>query len=191
MINYICNICGMIINDKNYEFNKEAFLYGNSIENIKYCPFCGADNTYIKEINKGEEEKVNLTAEELDEATSTILDHAMKLEVFNGDFYKKASILAKNERIKMMFEALSNIEFMHARIHKALGGFKELPTLREMDYSKYGEDSILMNLANKREKHAVEYYSKYSQDVCSPKIMEIFNVLSDVEKDHIHLTLEK
>ncbi|WP_156939789.1 ferritin family protein [Clostridium lundense] len=181
----------MIINDKNYEFNKEAFLYSNSLDNIRHCPFCGADSIYIKEISKGEENRVNLTIEELDEVTSVILDHAMKLEVFNGDFYKKASKLAKNEEIKKMFEALSNIEFMHAKIHKTLGGFKELPILKKMDYSKYEEDSILMDLANKREKHAVQYYNKYSQDVCSSKITEIFNILSDVEEDHIHLTLKK
>lgn len=191
MTNYICNICGMIINDNNYEFNREAFLYKNSIDNIKYCPFCGVNSTYINKIDQGEGKRINLAVDELDEATSSILDHAMKLEVFNGDFYKKASKLAKEDRIKKMFEALSNIEFMHARVHKAIGGFKELPTLREMDYSKYEDDLILMDLANKREKHAVEYYNKYFDDVCSTKIKEVFNALADVEKEHIDLTLEK
>lgn len=181
----------MIINDKNFDFNKEVLPYENSIDNIKYCPFCGADSTFIKKVHQGEGAGIKLTAEKMDNATAVIIDHAMKLEVFNGDFYKKASKLAKNDEIKIMFQCLSNIEYMHARIHKSIGGFKELPVLREMDYCKYGEDAMLMDLANKREKHAVEYYDRYAKEVCSQKIKEIFNALSRVEKGHMDLTLKK
>lgn len=87
-----------------------------------------------------------------------------------------------------MFKSLAKIEFNYARIHKSLGGFKELPILREMDYKKYDEENLI-KLANKREKHAVEYYNKYSEEVSSSRLKEIFNALSKVEKEHINLTI--
>ena len=56
----------------------------------------------------------------------------MKLEVFNGDFfYRQASLLARDINLKEMFKALSNIEYMHARIHKSLIGIEKLPNLEK------------------------------------------------------------
>lgn len=57
-----------------------------------------------------------------------------------------------------------------------------------MDYSKYNNDTILVEMANKREIHAVEYYKKYYSDLCSDRIREVFDALSLVEKEHIELT---
>lgn len=181
----ICVVCGMEINDKNYDFNKEGFITSNHIDNIDTCPFCGANKEYLvqggKAIEFGDSGK-------LDSTTLKIIDHAVKLEIFNGDFYKKASKIAKDEKVKKVFEALSRIEYMHARIHKKIGGFTEDPVLREMDYSKYNSDEILLEMACKREKHAVEYYEKYSSVVEDKNIKNIFKALSMVEEEHIQLT---
>lgn len=181
----ICVVCGMEINDKNYDFNKEGFITSNHIDNIDTCPFCGANKEYLvqggKAIEFGDSGK-------LDGTTLKIIDHAVKLEIFNGDFYKKASKIAKDEKVKKVFEALSRIEYMHARIHKKIGGFTEDPVLREMDYSKYNSDEILLEMACKREKHAVEYYEKYSSVVEDKNIKSIFKALSMVEEEHIQLT---
>ncbi|MCT8977088.1 ferritin family protein [Clostridium sp. CX1] len=181
----ICVVCGMEINDKNYDFNKEGFITSNHIDNIDTCPFCGANKEYLvqggKAIEFGDSGK-------LDSTTLKIIDHAVKLEIFNGDFYKKASKIAKDEKVKKVFEALSRIEYMHARIHKKIGGFTEDPVLREMDYSKYNSDEILLEMACKREKHAVEYYEKYSSVVEDKNIKSIFKALSMVEEEHIQLT---
>nr|WP_246582743.1 metal-iron-binding protein [Clostridium mobile] len=184
---YICSICGMIINEKNSSFNKEAFEKKNTLEDIKHCPFCGVDKKYIGD--EKEVELINKKIEGLSSDALKILDHATKLEVFNGDFYKKASLIAKDKKIKDMFEALANIEYMHARVHKTLGGFKELPKLRDMDYSKYNSDDILIKIANKREQHAVHYYTKYYSVLNSKTLEDIFNAFISVEKDHINLTI--
>ncbi|KAJ51604.1 rubrerythrin [Clostridium tetanomorphum] len=189
MIKYICTICGMIINEKNYNLNEEAFEDFNSVDNIKHCPFCGVRGIYLKELAQGEVQLLNNPVSLVDSNISKILDHAMKLEVFNGDFYQKASELVNTIEIKNMFKSLAKIEFNYARIHKSLGGFKELPILREMDYKKYDEENLI-KLANKREKHAVEYYNKYSEEVSSSRLKEIFNALSKVEKEHINLTIK-
>lgn len=180
----ICEICGMEINEKNYSFNKEAFLRPNTKAEIKYCPFCGVSEEYLK-INGKEYE---YDKSKLDDNAIKIIDHAVKLEVFNGDFYKKASALAKDETNKKIFEALSRIEYMHAKIHKKIGGFKEHPVLREMDYSKYDTDKILLEMACKREQHAVEYYEKYSKEIKEKNVLVVLKALSDVEEEHIELT---
>lgn len=187
MGNLVCMICGMNINEKNFNFNKEAFIGGNTKDNIIVCPFCGAPIEYLKEGG----EKVNLSGEILNEEEIKILDHAVKLEVFNGDFYKKAAILAKDEKIKKMFASLSKVEYMHANIHKKIGNFKEMPSLRDIDYSKYNSDELLLNVACKREEHAVQYYETYSKKIKNNFVKEVFKVLKNVETEHIKLTDNK
>ncbi|MFL0197027.1 metal-iron-binding protein [Clostridium sp. WILCCON 0269] len=186
MVKMTCIVCGMKINEKNYNFNKEAFINSNSKENIMYCPFCGAQSEYL--IEDGQEIKYDRN--KLNQNDLKIIDHAAKLEVFNGDFYKKASDMAKDENVKSMFKALSSIEYMHARIHKKIADIKEIPVLKEMDYSKYNTDEALLAAACQREKHAVEYYKKYEKEIHEENIVKILNVLSKVEEEHIELTGE-
>lgn len=184
MSSLVCVVCGMAVNNKNYQFNKESFMSLNSEDDIKYCPFCGAPIEYL--VQGGEELIFNRNS--LNDNALKIIDHAVKLEMFNGDFYKKASTIAKDPEVKKMFEALSRIEYMHAKVHKKIGGFKEEPVLVDMDYSKYDTDEILLEMANKREKHAVEYYEKYSKEIDDENIKKIFAALSKVEQEHIEIT---
>lgn len=186
MAKMTCTICGMEINEKNYNFNKEAFIGSNSKEKIRYCPFCGAPIEYLIENGQG----IKYDRNKLNQNELKIIDHAVKLEVFNGDFYKKASDTAKDENVKSMFKALSSIEYMHARIHKKIAGIKEIPVLKDMDYSKYNTDEALLAAACQREKHAVEYYKKYEKEIHEENIVKIFDVLCKVEEGHVELTSE-
>lgn len=184
MSKLVCVVCGMEVNNRNFELNKNAFIDANIVEDIKFCPFCGASIEYLV----GDGKEFSYDSSKLSSDTFKIIDHAVKLEIFNGDFYKKASVLAKDEKIKKMFEALSRIEYMHAKIHKKIAGIKEDPILRDMDYSKYDKDEVLLEMACKREKHAVEYYKKYSKDIEDENIKNIFKALAIVEEEHIELT---
>ncbi|PAB60696.1 ferritin family protein [Anaeromicrobium sediminis] len=175
-----CLICGMNINLKNYRLNENTFLEKNEEEHIINCPFCGVGKVYLDN-NKA---LFKVESKELDEETLKVLDKAMKLEVFNGEFYKEASELAKNNEIKELFKELSSVEFMHARVHKMLGGFKEMPKLHKPDYTKYDSDDLLLEEARKREKHAIEFYNKNSKVVCSNVVKEVLKALSHVEKQH-------
>lgn len=177
----ICSVCGMDVNDKNYDFNAASFLEKNTLEKINFCPFCGVGIEYM-------EESYNLNKGIWDENTYKILDHAVKLELFNGEFYHQASNMAQREDIKKMFEALSRIEFFHAKVHQKLGNFKELPSLNKVSYSKYNNDAALLELAQKKEEHAVAYYEKYKKEVKDKSVVKIFEALADVEKKHIVLT---
>lgn len=180
----ICMVCGMQINDTNYSLNSEAFLERNLPGVIKYCPFCGVKHKYLSVENK----TYSVEPENLDENILKIIDHAVKLEIFNADFYKKAALIAKNKEVKHMFNAISKIEYMHSRIHQKLGGFTETPVLVNMSYDKYSNDEQLLEMACNREKHAVNYYKKYSAQLKDPVLINIFRALSDVEKEHIELT---
>lgn len=178
-----CIICGMNINERNYIINEEGILNKNSDSKIITCPFCGAGSHYIKMGNQEVIGGLNC----LDTVTLKILDHAMKLEVFNGEFYREASAIAREQPIRDMFAALSRIEFMHARIHQRLGRFDKLPVLQKIDYSKFHSDSELLDEARKREGHAVSYYAKYIEQVCDNNIRTIFSELSSIELEHIQL----
>lgn len=183
MKNQICVICGMSINEKNYNFNREAFIDENKWEDIKYCPFCGVSKYFIQI-----EEPYNFNGLNLDEKELNIIDHAVKLEIYNGDFYEKASKIAQKEKVKKIFKALSNVEFMHAKIHANIGGFKHMPKLRDMDYSKYKTEEQLLEEATLRERHAVAFYSKYIKEMNNVMVGNVFEALSEVELLHIELT---
>lgn len=181
-----CKICGMEINERNFNFNEEAFINKNSIDNIIHCPFCGVGKEYLSESN----EIIAVQSDLFDENTLKILDHAVKLELFNGDFYNTAAMKAKNDKVKKVFEALSKIEICHSKIHQRLGGFIKAPNLSKVSYDRYDSDSALLQLAKQKEEHAVGYYEKYKNQVNDSNLFEIFAALAGVEKEHIILVEE-
>jgi rubrerythrin len=179
-----CLLCGMKINEKNYNLNYHTFVEKNKENKIINCPFCGANEAYLD----NEREIYELDIKSLDTESLKVLEKAMKLEVFNGEFYEEASRLATDEKIKKTFKELSSIEFMHARIHKRLGAFEKLPKLHRPDYTRHNTDDLLLREANKREKHAISFYTRNYVNVSCQIIKEIFNALSDVEKQHVVIT---
>lgn len=188
MKDYICVVCGMKINEKNLNLNSAGYMSLNTEEDIKYCPFCGAEGSFI--IASDDIKVENIGTEFMDNITSKIIDSASKLEVFNSDFYKEASKLAENSKVKEMFLALSNIELMHARIHVKLLGGIDLPQVSKLNYDKYKGDDSLLKLACLREKHAVEFYNRHIKDISIIRVKKIFEALSNVEQSHILMTQE-
>lgn len=176
----------MEINEKNYNFNEWAFTDKNSIDNIIYCPFCGVGKKYLVKDN----DIIKIESNLLDDNTLKILDHAVKLELFNGDFYSTAATMAKDVNIKRVFEALANIEKFHSKLHQRLGGFMKIPNLNKVNYGKYNTDSALLELARQKEEHAVSYYEKYKKELNDEKLFEIFEALACVEREHIVLVKE-
>jgi rubrerythrin len=182
----ICLVCGLRINADNFNNNRHGRITENSLQDIKCCPFCGVDKKYLG----SENEPYYTRIKGINEETMKIIDHAMKLEVFNGSFYNKAASMAVDENLKKMFKDLSKIEFMHAAIHKKIGGFSVLPKLKEIDYSRLEKDEMLVESANKREQHAVSYYEKYLKKIEDNNIVLILEALSGVEKEHIEMTVQ-
>lgn len=176
----------MEINEKNYNFNEWAFTDKNSINNIIYCPFCGVEKKYLVK----DDEIIKVESNLLDDNTLKILDHAVKLELFNGDFYSTAATMAEDGDIKRVFEALARIEKFHSKLHQRLGGFMKTPNLNKVNYSKYNTDSSLLELAKQKEEHAVSYYEKYKNELNNENLFKIFEALADVEREHIVLVKE-
>ncbi|MBU3144764.1 ferritin-like domain-containing protein [Clostridium sp. CF012] len=184
-----CLICGMNININNFSMNKVGLLETNERDHIKYCPFCGVSAVYLKpedEMNF-KEEMYKVPVENLDKDTLIILEHAMKLEIFNSEFYKAAVKLAHSLDVKETFEALSKIEYVHALVHQKLGGFKQIPTLVNIDYSKHKSDKSLMDLAENREIHAVMFYEKQGGKINNSIVKQVFHALAEVEREHIQI----
>ncbi len=95
MESYRCMICGAEINEKNFGVNSVTFNQKNRSDYIINCPFCGVGQEFISH----GKEMLSVEFKLLDENTIKILDHAVKLEIFNGDFYRKA---AKKQKIKKL-----------------------------------------------------------------------------------------
>lgn len=181
MENVRCLICGMNINIKNYNLNSKTMVKKNEESSIINCPFCGVNSIYF-------DNNLDLIEiKDLDSNIINIFDKAMKLEIFNAQFYKEASKMAKAQNIKELFKELSNIEYMHGKIHKKLGGIKIEPKLYKPDYSKHNTDELLLKEASKREEHAIAFYNKYMREISSEFIKDIFKALIDVEKQHKYI----
>lgn len=179
----ICAVCGMTINEKNYLLNHEAILNSNNVNLVQACPFCGVASRYFNFENV-----IGYKNHKLNEEVLRILDHAMKLEVFNSEFYKQASDMAEDYKVREMFLALSKIELTHAKIHQRLAGYKSLPVLKKMDYSRYSSDEALLKQAMIREEHAVGFYNKYLEQAPNEYMKFVFQALCSVEEEHIFLT---
>jgi rubrerythrin len=176
----------MEVNEKNFNFNELAFKSRNSVDNIIHCPFCGVGKEYLSE----DDEIITVESNLLSEDALKILDHAVKLDLFNGDFYNTAANMSKSHEVKKIFEALAKIEIVHSKIHQRLGGFVKSPNLNKVNYDKYNSDNALLKLAEQKEEHAVGYYEKYKKEVNNDNLLEIFEALAEVEKEHIILVKE-
>jgi len=185
MKNVFCKVCGMAINDKNFTINNNALPGGNSEEHYEYCPFCGAHRVYFCE---SREEIYAIGKDELNLKELQILDHATKLEIFNGDFYMEASIRAMNDENKVMFRELANIEYVHAKVHMKLAGTLKKPELRKIDYSRLKNDEEFIKEANTRERHAVSFYEKGIANSEDKTVKEVLKAFMEIEKDHILMT---
>lgn len=181
-----CVICGMEVNKNNFGFNASTLVEKNTENDIKSCPFCGVDASFLIREGAYDLSPGDLTDEELN-----ILDHATKLEVFNGEFYSAACQLAKDKHLSYLFKDLSRIEFMHAKVHKSLGNFPQLPKLHKPDYLRLDSDVLLLGEATKREQHAIAFYRKKSALITNPIILKVFDALSQVEKQHEVIALNK
>lgn len=177
-----CLVCGMKINEKNYNKNECSYVHKNEKNLIFSCPFCGVDHKCLE--SDLSYERYMVEEKDLDEKSLKTLDKAMKLEIFNAEFYEEAYHLAQKENIKQLFKDLKNIEIMHAQIHKRLGRFDVLPKLHRPDYTKHNTDQLLLQETQKREKHASKFYIKNSKMVSSSVLKKVFKSLSEVETQH-------
>lgn len=145
------------------------------------CPYCGADQEFLKPGEEYEYPDVELT-----ERSKRNLEKAVELEVDNATFYYCAYNKAEDEKIEGMFKRLAKVESEHA---EAICMYLDV---EEPDINKSSEDCsyhLPDNLedAHRRESKAIEHYRKFAEEAEEPRVEELFEALVEIESDHLEL----
>ncbi|PLW79294.1 ferritin [Candidatus Woesearchaeota archaeon] len=146
------------------------------------CPFCGAKHELIIEaenyIDKFKQEN-NFTEVEL-----ANFKKALALEIGNASFYDAASKKSSDEFHKSLFKALKKVESEHASIFvKHLGTTK--PELSKIEASEDGHENLMES--HRREEAAIKAYTKFRDEATTPRAIEVFSALVEIEGDHLIL----
>lgn len=167
MKTFICEICG------------DAYL---GKEKPKNCPFCGAEENFIKDGNAalpvlkrdgeiGEKSKKNLL---------TTLD----LEMHAYSLYLCMSKNADTYEIEAMYKRLAKVELEHASIVCKLLGV-EKPEVKIVECSQSDVDNF--KKTTELEKNATHLYHEFTKEAEETRIKIFFSGLAKAEEDHIEL----
>ncbi len=167
MKTYICEVCG------------DAYL---GDEKPKNCPFCGADEKYIKKGNEAKpvfKEEVNL-----DDLTRKNLEATLALELNATALYLCMMKKSKDDEVKAMYKRLAKVEKEHASIAKK---FLKVDNVKVPE--RECDDKDLKNFAKtiSLEKNASNLYERFAEESNDENIKKFFIALAKVEKEHIDL----
>ena len=145
------------------------------------CPYCGADEEFLK---PGEE--YELPDVELTETSKKNLEEALELEVDNATFYYCAYNNAEGPKTEGMFKRLAKVESEHAEAICLFLDREEPDIDRNIDKCS---DELPENLedAHSRESRAIEHYRKFAVEAEEPRVEEFFEALVEIESDHLEL----
>ncbi|UOY10526.1 ferritin family protein [Methanonatronarchaeum sp. AMET6-2] len=167
---YRCNVCG------------ETSLMDGKPGN---CPFCGAQEKYIKKLENYD----RLTTDEISETSRENIKKAIQLEINNAKFYACAARETEDENEASVFKRLGKVEAEHAEALAELLDIEEeeIPSFDEC----YSDATKNYEMAHKRENKAIEEYKTFAEEAEEPEIKEFFNALVEVETDHLNLSERK
>ncbi len=145
------------------------------------CPYCGADEEFLK---PGEE--YELPDVELTETSRKNLEEALELEVDNATFYYCAYNKAEGPKTEGMFKRLAKVESEHAEAICLFLDIEEPEIDKHID--KCAEE-LPDNLedAHARESRAIKHYRKFAEEAEEPRVKELFEALVEIETDHLEL----
>ncbi len=145
------------------------------------CPYCGADEEFLKPGEEYEEPDVELT-----EVSKKNLESALELEVDNATFYYCAYNQAKGPKTEGMFKRLAKVEAEHAEAICLFLDREEPDINKKSDNCSHHLPDNLED-ANKRETRAIEHYRKFASEAEEPRVKEFFEALVEIESDHLEL----
>jgi rubrerythrin len=148
------------------------------------CPFCGAPKRYFILAEKWDWSAYNV---KIGEKTKSNLERALKLELDNTAFYRCAMKEAQksgDDYGYAKFKALMRVEKEHAEVICKALKIPE-PELAEISCSSEYLDNTRDGW--EREDRAIKAYSKFAEEAEEPMLREFFNVLVEIEKDHLEL----
>ena len=153
-------------------------------EKPTHCPFCGAHIEYIVLVK----DYVKTELIELSDITKKNILAAIELEKSNAEFYFCAAKNADNEMDATMFKRLAKIESEHASTL-----IKLIPNFKGSDISRDKDTCHTKNKGNFKESHeretnAIAHYGKFLSEAHEPRVIEVFDAIIEIEKDHLTLT---
>jgi len=148
----------------------------------KNCPFCGAEDKYIK--NGNEVKVVTLQDFELDDVSKKNLETTLTLEVNATALYLCMAEKAETAEIKAMYKRLVKVEKEHAGIARKFLGVDALE-IPERQCSDTDVENFKQTIA--LEKNATRLYDEFIEVSSSEPVKKFFTALAVVEKDHIEL----
>ena len=149
-----------------------------------HCPFCGAHIEYMVLVK----DYVKTEIVELSKVTKKSILAAIDLEVANAEFYFCSAAKSDNEIDATMFKRLAKIESEHAStLVKLIPGQKKPEISREKNTCDTKNQNNLKD-SHERESNAIGKYSIFLSQVHEPRVIEVFEAIIDIEKDHLTLT---
>ncbi|MFH1597455.1 MAG: rubredoxin-like domain-containing protein [Patescibacteria group bacterium] len=145
------------------------------------CPFCGAHQKYIKEVN---EARVNFEVN-LSEKDKANVEHALQVEISNAAFYDCASSKTDDDEGKLLFKALKKVELEHATVWKKILKLDAMPTGNDQCHVANKEN---LEDSHTRETKAIEFYTKAAGEADDQRVKQIFQAFVEVETDHLYLS---
>lgn len=145
------------------------------------CPYCGADQEFLKLGEEYEEPDVELT-----EISKKNLEEALELEVDNATFYYCAYRRAEGPKTEGMFKRLAKVEAEHAEAICTYLGIEEPDINKKSEDCSYHLPDNLED-AHSREDRAIKHYRKFASEAEEPRVKEFFEALVEIEGDHLEL----
>lgn len=154
------------------------------IDAPKRCPFCGALQEYFVEAKDWNSDEFSVDVTNLEKRN---LEAALQLELDNAAFYdcaKEKANQAHDEYHLAKFKALMKVEREHA---SAISKFLKIsaPNLEK----KICSSEMTANTKEgwERENRAIKAYTLFRDEATSPRLIEFFNALVEIETDHLEL----
>lgn len=146
------------------------------------CPFCGAYEENIVEI-----EKFDATFDvELTDKDRKFVEKALDVEIGNAEFYACASETVSEIEGKQLFKCLKKVEAEHASIWKKILKLKKVDIGKLDKCSSEYKDNL--QESHNREEKAIEFYKQSAAECDSDRVRELFKAIIQVEEDHLGLS---
>lgn len=163
---YRCRICG------------ETYL---GSERPSHCPFCGVHADLIV---LTEDHPEDLNAVQLTEVERADLETSIELERSNTRFYLAMAGRPDNRKLSSAYKRLAKIEAEHCSLFCKIARMPKPADLLEAGEELGGwaadiDDSL------RRETRASALYAEFAARATSPRLIEVWSAVSDVETDHI------
>lgn len=163
-----CRICG------------ETYLGYDTPSN---CPFCGAHASYFV---LSEDYPENVNDVQLTEVEHADLETSIEIETSNARFYLAMAARKDNKKLSSAYKRLSKIEAEHCSVFCKLAKMPKPADLLEAG-EELGSWDADIDESLKRETRASALYAEFAGRATSPRLVEVWTAVSEVEADHIAL----